>query len=352
MSASETVMPNEGLLTRVHWRLLAHVSRQDLQRGWVRVSQADLAKLWGKSRETINRAFRDLVAWGYLDQLSQQTAHNRWCAYRVVIDPMGEVVDHTSRVATCDAGANTFVTCDAGNHTSRVAACDVEDHTSAMGDSVAIAAGQIVDLVEQLGSDHGLGIDRPKLLSARQIRLLHALLIRYGTTGYMEAVEHVLVNRLWTGRCIDSWLYFAPLVGMPTRRACETAAKQQFPDPAVILYEADAANVLSLNLFIDERGGLDVFLLSAAIVHSDDFNLDDATNRWNTIGCTQAEVLAVMVDLLRSVTIETRQGFNERLVFRDQVSQWFAFSEIVCEVIQGRRREKHADADQRGVRAK
>lgn len=34
--------------------------------------KAELPKLWGKSRETVNRGLRNLVAWGYLDQLSQQ----------------------------------------------------------------------------------------------------------------------------------------------------------------------------------------------------------------------------------------------------------------------------------------
>lgn len=69
-----------------HFRVMAHVGRQNARRGWLRVSQTELATRWECHRNTVNRAFLDLVRWGYLSQRTQKDAGESFCLYKVALD--------------------------------------------------------------------------------------------------------------------------------------------------------------------------------------------------------------------------------------------------------------------------
>ena len=70
----------------LHFRVMAHVGRQNHARGWLRVSQSELAERWQCHRVTLNRAFKDLVEWGYLVQRTQEEAGESFCLYKVDLD--------------------------------------------------------------------------------------------------------------------------------------------------------------------------------------------------------------------------------------------------------------------------
>lgn len=73
-------------LGKIHFRVLAHVGRQNNKRGWLRVSQSELAERWACSRSSINEAFRDLVERRYLLQRTQQEAGESFCQYKISLD--------------------------------------------------------------------------------------------------------------------------------------------------------------------------------------------------------------------------------------------------------------------------
>lgn len=79
-------MADDLRFTCIHFRVMAHVGRQNANRGWLRVSQTELAKRWGLGRTTVSRAFNALVEWGYLYQRSQEEAGESFCLYKVRLD--------------------------------------------------------------------------------------------------------------------------------------------------------------------------------------------------------------------------------------------------------------------------
>ncbi len=79
-------MADDLRLKLPHFRVMAHVGRQNGRRGWLRISQTELARRWGMGRTTVSRACNDLVAWGYLMQQSQHEAGESFCQYKVRLD--------------------------------------------------------------------------------------------------------------------------------------------------------------------------------------------------------------------------------------------------------------------------
>jgi hypothetical protein len=66
--------------------VLAHLGRQNADRGWARLSQKELAERWGVCRQSVNKAIGDLVAAGYVERVSQKDSGEAFCLYRVAID--------------------------------------------------------------------------------------------------------------------------------------------------------------------------------------------------------------------------------------------------------------------------
>lgn len=83
-------MADDLRLKGTHFRVMAHVGRQNHRRGWLRVSQTELAERWACHRNSVNRAFADLVDWGYLKQRTQEEAGESFCLYKVVLDGEGD----------------------------------------------------------------------------------------------------------------------------------------------------------------------------------------------------------------------------------------------------------------------
>ena len=73
-------------LGALHMRLLLHLGRQNNRRGWVRISQTELAERWGASRTRLNMAIKELVAWRYLKKQSQEESGESFCLYKVLLD--------------------------------------------------------------------------------------------------------------------------------------------------------------------------------------------------------------------------------------------------------------------------
>lgn len=68
----------------VHFRAICFMGRHTNRYGWCVVSQSKMARRFGVARETINRAIRDLVEWGYVDK--REAKGGGLCQYRVLMD--------------------------------------------------------------------------------------------------------------------------------------------------------------------------------------------------------------------------------------------------------------------------
>lgn len=76
-------------LTCLHFRILAHLGQFNNKKGWCRLSQMDLAAMFGVHRQSVNKAISELVEWEYIEKQSQQQTGESFCLYRTVIDPQG-----------------------------------------------------------------------------------------------------------------------------------------------------------------------------------------------------------------------------------------------------------------------
>lgn len=83
----------DARFTCVHFRVLAHLGRFNNKKGWCRISQTDLAELFGVTRRAINGALAQLVKWGYLARKSQQETGESFCQYRTILDQGGVSTD-------------------------------------------------------------------------------------------------------------------------------------------------------------------------------------------------------------------------------------------------------------------
>lgn len=86
LTTADGRMADDLRLKGLHFRIMAHVGRQNHRRGWLRVSQTELAERWQCYRTSLSRAFTDLVKWGYLLQQTQEEAGESFCLYKVALD--------------------------------------------------------------------------------------------------------------------------------------------------------------------------------------------------------------------------------------------------------------------------
>lgn len=124
----------------VHLRVLAQIGTHTDNRGWCTVNQRKLGEACGKTRETINRAIRDLCDMGYLSKRSQETkAGGRTISqYRVLMDRPDEAPDVADPVTPKSQGVVTpedHSPCDVA--TSQHNDLLSNDHLSLRSDSAA-----------------------------------------------------------------------------------------------------------------------------------------------------------------------------------------------------------------------
>lgn len=86
LTTADGRMADDLRLKGLHFRVMAHIGRQNHRRGWLRVSQTELAERWACHRVALNRAFKQLVEWGYLMQRTQEEAGESFCLYKVALD--------------------------------------------------------------------------------------------------------------------------------------------------------------------------------------------------------------------------------------------------------------------------
>jgi hypothetical protein len=127
-------LANDMRLKLPHYRIMAHVGRQNGQRGFLRVSQTELAERWGCHRNTVNRAFAELVAWGYLDQRTQHDAGESFCQYRVRLDNGDGSLDAKLRAGRGGCNAESAPQIETSALTE-VHSCTVDECTSAQRES-------------------------------------------------------------------------------------------------------------------------------------------------------------------------------------------------------------------------
>lgn len=68
-----------------HKDVMMQLGVYSTRKGWIRISQIALAKKIGCARATVNRAIRDLVAWGYLEKRTKTDTRTPLCFYRIVM---------------------------------------------------------------------------------------------------------------------------------------------------------------------------------------------------------------------------------------------------------------------------
>lgn len=93
----------------VHMRVLLKLGSHTNNRGWCEVNQKKLGEAIGKSRETVNRAIRDLCEMGYLMKREQRTkANGRTISqYRVLMDRPDTTPDVDPPVKSTSQGVVT-----------------------------------------------------------------------------------------------------------------------------------------------------------------------------------------------------------------------------------------------------
>ncbi|QDZ10538.1 helix-turn-helix domain-containing protein [Devosia ginsengisoli] len=122
----------------VHLRVLVKLGSHTDNRGWCEVNQKKLGEACGKSRETVNRAIRDLCEMGYLMKRDQTTkANGRTISqYRVLMDRPDPAPDVDPPVTQISQGVVTpedHSPCDVA--TSQHNDLSSNDHPSLRSDS-------------------------------------------------------------------------------------------------------------------------------------------------------------------------------------------------------------------------
>jgi hypothetical protein len=101
-----SIVPGEAVddraLGEMHLRLLLHVGRQNNKRGWLRLSQSEIAAAWGCSRSRLCTAVKELVEAGYLEKRDQVSTGESFCVYRISADPAA------ARAAAAACGGGVF----------------------------------------------------------------------------------------------------------------------------------------------------------------------------------------------------------------------------------------------------
>lgn len=118
-----SIIPADALaddrVTDLHLRVLAILASHSDANGWLQINQKNLAARAKKTRETINRAIRDLAAFGYVRKRGRVGEDGRRLTnkYQVVLDrePLEETrepADHVTPTSqgVCDPHVTGYVT--------------------------------------------------------------------------------------------------------------------------------------------------------------------------------------------------------------------------------------------------
>lgn len=135
-------------LTGLHLRLLIHLGRQNNRRGWVRISQTELAERWGVSRSRISVAVNELVNWRYVRKRSQAESRESFCLYKIILDDDGEEgsvpdAEHSPQTGECSQG---------GTPPKARGVPDTEHGCSADGTGVFRSIGHTTEEAEEAAS--------------------------------------------------------------------------------------------------------------------------------------------------------------------------------------------------------
>lgn len=103
-------------VTDLHLRVLAEMGSHSDRNGWLTINQKTMATRAKRARETINRAIRDLVKWGYLRKRGRVGDDGRRLVNRYQVvndrDEPSETAVHVTPTSqgVCDAHVTGYVT--------------------------------------------------------------------------------------------------------------------------------------------------------------------------------------------------------------------------------------------------
>lgn len=219
-------MADDGRLRLPHFKVMAHVGRQNGRRGWLRVSQTELAERWACHRNSINRAFVDLVAWGYLLQRTQHEAGESFCQYKIRLDgedtTLPDVKPRPSRRRSDDdSGKQGECTpdcaphCDGGaQHTVHM--CTVAEYTCAHPESTppvyrarAHRLSPTIADTPPLAPVGDAALEEGEATRSRAV----GLATRGWASGWDHAARHAVLDLLSTDRAHVATALLLPLIG-------------------------------------------------------------------------------------------------------------------------------------------
>lgn len=164
----------------VHLRVLVKLGSHTDNRGWCEVNQKKLGEACGKSRETVNRAIRDLCEMGYLMKRDQTTkANGRTISqYRVLMDRPDPTPDVEPPMSSTSQGVVTpedHNPCDVA--TSQHNDLSSNDHPSLRSDCERVSFDQSWDAFPQRPGANRTEAKREhsKLTDAETVRCFTAI---------------------------------------------------------------------------------------------------------------------------------------------------------------------------------
>jgi len=85
-----------------HRQVMLAFGVQSSRKHWIKLSQQKMADQLGVARETVNRAVKDLVEWGYIEKRTPEQTGKSICFYRIVMS-RAEPGDETEELAIEEA---------------------------------------------------------------------------------------------------------------------------------------------------------------------------------------------------------------------------------------------------------
>lgn len=163
----------------VHLRVLVKLGSHTDNRGWCEVNQRKLGEACGKSRETVNRAIKDLCEMGYLMKRDQTTkANGRTISqYRVLMDrpdPTPDIDPPVTQIAQGVVTPEDHSPCDVA--TSQHNDLSSNDHPSLRSDSERVSFDEVWEVFPRRPSPNRKEAQREydKLTAPETHRLLIA----------------------------------------------------------------------------------------------------------------------------------------------------------------------------------
>lgn len=229
LTTADGRMADDLRLKGLHFRVMAHVGRQNHRRGWLRVSQSELSERWQCYRTSLSRAFTDLVKWGYLLQRTQEEAGESFCLYKVALDT--DVADAPSPASGTDSGKKKRQAsassahggvCSTENTPTSEGVCATE-HTRVLGESTPVCATEhtphSISRAHRLSpTDADITPPPAPLAVARSgegkdRKLISGLQTRGWAKGWDEAARNAVCDLMQTDRRHVAQELLLPLVG-------------------------------------------------------------------------------------------------------------------------------------------